>query len=81
MDVKERIIHNLKILQENETTTFKRKFYKQATIHLQKMPLEELFDRSDFTDIKGIGTKISEKILFVRDEQKNLEDLREKKAL
>lgn len=75
MDVKKMIIHNLDTLKHNETVQYKKKLYTQAISNIQKMSMIELSDRIDFTDIKGIGKKISDKILHVRDNKKNLDEV------
>ena len=39
------------------------------------MSLEEIISRKTFVDVKGIGEKISSKIMYIRDDGHNLEEV------
>lgn len=70
--IKDLIISNLEAIAKDEVA-YKKKFYKSAIESLNRLTLEEINERDDFDDIKGIGKKINEKIKTIRSTGKNLE--------
>jgi len=73
-DVRELIINNLQIISKNEPP-FKRKYYLVAINHIKQISLEELVNKVSFLDIPGIGKKINDKIIEVRNSGKNLDNV------
>lgn len=72
--VKDLIIANL-ILLKKEAVPFKRKYYESSLNAIHSMTEDEILERKTFVDIKGIGNKISEKIIYIRDNKKNLDEV------
>lgn len=73
-DVKDLILLNLLLLKK-EAVPFKRKFYESSISAVKDMSVEEILSRDTFVDVKGIGQKISSKIIEVRDNGRNLEEV------
>lgn len=72
--MKDLIIQNLRTLR-SDCQAFKRKFYDSAIVAIENMQLVEIMERRNFADINGIGKKISEKIIQIRDTGANLEEV------
>lgn len=72
--VKDIILLNLLLLKK-EAVPFKRKFYESSISAISNMSLEEILARRTFVDVKGIGEKISSKIIHIRDNGRNLEEV------
>ena len=70
--LKELIITNLKIVSKDEPG-FKKKFYNQAIKALQDMEPDDIMNRNKFDDINGIGKKINEKIIEIKNTGNNLQ--------
>lgn len=73
-DVKDIILLNLLLLKK-EAVPFKRKFYESSISAISNMSLEEIISRKTFVDVKGIGEKISSKIVYIRDNGHNLQEV------
>jgi DNA polymerase/3'-5' exonuclease PolX len=73
MDIKTILINNFEILFKDEESGFKKKFYANTIKHLKDMDIQEIQDRNTFIDLKDIGKKINEKILFIISTGGNLE--------
>lgn len=72
--MKDLIIQNLSTLKR-DCQPFKRKFYDSAIGAIEKMEIEGIMERQTFADIDGIGKKISEKIIRIRDTGRNLDEV------
>lgn len=70
--MKDLIIENLKIVSKDEPG-FKKKFYNQAIKALQDMEPDDIMNRNKFDDINGIGKKINEKIIEIKNTGNNLQ--------
>lgn len=73
-DIKVLILFNLKLLKQ-EAVPFKRKFYDTSISAIQDMSLDEILARDTFVDVKGIGDKINSKIIHIRNNGRNLEEV------
>ena len=70
--LKDLIINNLKIVSKDEPG-FKKKFYNQAIKALQDMEPDDIVKRNKFDDVNGIGKKINEKIIEIKNTGNNLQ--------
>ena len=71
-NIKDLIIDNLQTIAKDEVA-YKKKFYNSAIEALKKLSVEEIIEKENFDDIKGIGKKINEKIKTIRSTGENLE--------
>lgn len=69
--LKNLIIDNLTTIS-NDEVPFKRKYYNIAINKIKCMDDDEIINRERFDDIDGIGKKINEKILKIRQTRTNL---------
>ncbi len=69
--LKNLIINNLTTIS-NDEVPFKRKYYNIAINKIKSMDDDEIINRERFDDIDGIGKKINEKILKIRQTRTNL---------
>lgn len=72
--IKDLIVSNLEAIAKDEVA-YKKKFYKSAIESLNRLTLEEINERDNFDDIKGIGKKINEKSKQLDQQGKILKEL------